>query len=126
MFSLPTTCTPIPSALQDPPSALTITPTSPFSDKIAWTGKRMQKGGWFLLYDKALGTINIKVGWILLRFFIHVFSYVFHSFWTKKRLPAIQESHSKAPVMQVPDPKKLPKFPLQSPLQWPATEALCR
>ena len=44
----------------------------------------MQKGRWLLLYERVLGTINIKAGWILLRLFIYVFSYIFHSLWTKK------------------------------------------
>lgn len=44
----------------------------------------MQKGRWLLLYERVLGTNNIKVGWILLRLFLYVFSYIFHSLWTKK------------------------------------------
>jgi len=37
-----------------------------------------------LLYERVRGTVSIKAGWILLRVFIDVFSYIFHSLQTKK------------------------------------------
>lgn len=101
------TCPAIPSALQDPPSALTPTPL--FPEKPAWAGKRMQKGVVWCSMEWSLGWSIVNQVWLFsdfshMHFLIHFIVIGLKEFTQNPRGPQA------AQIIQVPGSKELLKF----------------